>query len=164
MNVFFFSDESMHKLYINYGKYDFVQQIPQIIYSIIITKLIEVLLCYLSLTDKPIYQIKSLIINDYSSTKMKFIYKCINIKLIIFFLFTFIFMLLYWYIVSAFCAVYKNTQKAFIKDWIFSFILSIVLPFVIYLIPSSLRICSIKNRRLKCSSFIYKLSVIIPLF
>ena len=36
LNVFFFSDDSMHKLFINYGKYDFFQQIPQITYSTII--------------------------------------------------------------------------------------------------------------------------------
>ena len=37
MNVIFFSDDSMHKIYLNYGKYNFIQQIPQIIYSTIIT-------------------------------------------------------------------------------------------------------------------------------
>ena len=31
MNVFFFSDDSMHKIFLNYGKYNFIQQIPQII-------------------------------------------------------------------------------------------------------------------------------------
>ena len=72
MNVFFFSDESMHKLYVNYGKYDFIQQIPQILYSTIISKLIEIILCYLSLTDKPIYQIKNLML-DNSSKQMQFI-------------------------------------------------------------------------------------------
>jgi len=163
MNVFFFSDESMHKLYVNYGKYDFIQQIPQILYSTIISKLIEIILCYLSLTDKPIYQIKNLML-DNSSKQMQFIYKCINIKLIIFFVFTFIFIIFYWYIISAFCSVYKNTQITFIKDWIFSFLLGILLPFFLYLIPSSLRICAIKNKNNKCSSFIYKLSEIIPIF
>ena len=59
MNVFFFQDESMHKLFLNYGKYDFFQQIPQITYSTIISQLIEIFLCFLSLTDKYIYQIKS---------------------------------------------------------------------------------------------------------
>ena len=44
MNVFFFSDDSMHKLYLNYGKYDFIQQIPQITYSTIITQIIEIFL------------------------------------------------------------------------------------------------------------------------
>ena len=54
MNVFFFQDESMHKLFLNYGKYDFIQQIPQIIYSTLISQLLEVFLCFLSLTDKHI--------------------------------------------------------------------------------------------------------------
>ena len=127
MNVLFFTDESMHKLYINYGKYDFIQQI----------------LKNVSIDEK---------------------FKCIYIKLILFFLFTFIFIIFYWYLVSAFCSVYKNTQLAFIKDWICSFIFGILLPFVIYLFPSSLRLYSIKNNKCKYSSFIYKLSKIIPIF
>ena len=163
MNVFFFSDESMHKLYIDYGKYDFVQQIPQILYSTIISKLIEIILCYLSLTDKPIYQIKNLALNN-SSSKMNFVYKGIKIKLIIFFVFTFMFIIFFWYIVSAFCSVYKNTQTAFIKDWIFSFLLGILLPFIIYLIPSALRVGALKLHNCKGSFFIYKLSEIIPIF
>ena len=57
LNTFFFSDDSMHKLFLNYGKYNFIQQIPQITYSTIISLLIEVFLCYLSLTDKHFYLI-----------------------------------------------------------------------------------------------------------
>ena len=49
----------MHKLFLNYGKYNFVQQIPQITYSTIISSVIEIFLCYLSLTDKYFYLIKS---------------------------------------------------------------------------------------------------------
>ena len=109
MNVFFFPDETIHKLYLTNGKYDFSQNISQIIYSIIISKLIEILLCYLSLTDKLIYKVKNLIFNNFSM-KAKDIFKCITIKLIIFLVFIFIFILFYWYTISAFCAVYKNSQ------------------------------------------------------
>ena len=63
MNVFFYSDESMHKIFLNYGKYNFIQQIPQIIYTTIISQLLEVFLCYLSLTDKYFYQIKNRVYN-----------------------------------------------------------------------------------------------------
>ena len=28
LNVFFFADETMHKMFLDYGKYNFVQQIP----------------------------------------------------------------------------------------------------------------------------------------
>ena len=161
MNVFFFSDESMHKLYINYGKYDLVQQIPQILYSTIITKFMEIIICYLSLTDQPIYQLKKLEINN-EAIKEKF--KCIKIKLKLFFILTFVFMPFYWYVVSSFCSVYKNTQIAFIKDWICSVLLGFAIPFIIYLIPSSLRICAIKKNNCKGSIFVYKLSEIIPFF
>ena len=161
LNIFFFSDESMHKLYIDYGKYDFVQKIPQILYSTVISKLLEIFLCYLSLTDKPIYKLKKLKIDNPSKTKE---FKCINNKLIIFFIFTSAFMIFYWYVVSAFCSVYKNTQITFIKDWIFSFVLGILLPFIIYLIPSALRICDIKKKNDKGAFYLYRLSEIIPFF
>ena len=162
MNVFFFSDNSMHKIFLNYGKYNFIQQIPQIIYTTIISQILEIFLCYLSLTDKYIYEIKKI---NQPNEKIKIIkiLKCIKIKLIIFFIFTSIVFIFYWYSVTSFCAVYENTQIIFIKDSLMSFLLGIIYPFAIYLIPSGLRIIALKNekRNLKC---IYKLSDIIPLF
>ena len=165
LNVFFFSDDSMHKLYVNYGKYDIIQQIPQILYSTIVSRIIEVFLCFLSLTDKYIYQAKTLILNNsIERKKVNLIYRCIKVKLILFFFFTFIMFLLYWYIVTSFCAVYENTQLSFIKDCIFSFLLGIVIPFVLYLIPSALRIYALKNPQKNASIYLYKLSEIIPIF
>ena len=162
LNVFFFSDDSMHKLFLNYGKYDFFQQIPQITYSTIISQLIEVLLCFLSLTDKYIYQIKILLVKE-KSNLIKKIIKCMFIKLIFFYIFTFIFFLIYWCIITIFCGVYRNTQKAFIKDSIISFSICLVYPFFLYLISAGLRICSLRDSK-KRFKFFYKLSDIIPLF
>ena len=164
MNVFFFSDDSMHKIYLNYGKYDFIQQIPQIIYSTIISQLLELFLCYLSLTDKHIYQIKNLKKEQKSIFDISKILKCIKLKLIGFFSFTFILFFFYWYVISTFCSVYQNTQIIFIKDSISSFLMGLLYPFVLYLFPSVLRIIALKDaekKRLKC---IYKLSDIIPFF
>ena len=58
LNTFFFSDDSMHKLFLNYGKYNFIQQIPQITYSTIISSIIELFLCFLIITDKYFYSLK----------------------------------------------------------------------------------------------------------
>ena len=165
LNVFFFSDDSMHKLYVNYGKYDFIQQIPQIVYSTVVTKLLEVFLCYLSLTDRHIYQLKELIGNNSKKNKnLNFIYKCMTMKLIGFYFFTFVVFLLYWYVVSSFCAVYENTQIPFIKDCFLSFLLGNFIPFVLYLMPSLLRIYALKNPKRKASIYIYKLSDMIQIF
>jgi hypothetical protein len=164
MNVVFFFDESMHKIYLNYGKYDFVQQIPQIMYSTAISQLLEVFLCFLSLTDKYFYKIKSLKNDENIKEQILLIFKCVKIKLIIFFVFTFILFAFYWYFVSAFCAVYQNTQITFIKDSASSFLTGLLYPFVLYLIPSVLRILSLSDIKKKRFKFVYKLSDIIPFF
>ena len=163
INVFFFSDDSMYKIYLNYGKFNFIQQMPQIIYTTIISQIIEIFLCYMSLTDKYIYEIKKMT-NNANKKNILRILKSIKIKLVVFFIFTFIFFLFYWYTVTTFCAVYKNTQITFIKDSLLSFILNILYPLAIYLIPSFLRIISLRctqKNKLKC---LYKLSDIIPFF
>ena len=163
LNVFFFSDESMHKLFLNYGKYNFIQQIPQIIYSTVISQLIEVFLCFLSLTDSHMYQIKKF--NDVVEDRKKIlnIFRCISIKIFYFFLFTFIFFVVYWYLVSSFCSVYQNTQIVFTKDSLGSFLLSLAYSFLLYLFPSCLRVCAIRDKNMRCKC-IFKLSDIIPFF
>ena len=160
MNVFFFSDDSMHKLFLSYGKYDFIQQIPQIVYSTIITQIFEIFLCYLSMTDKYIYKIKGM---KLTMKEIMLLFKCINIKLMIFFAFNLLMFSFYWYSVASFCAVYGNSQTVFIKDSFTSFSIGIAYSFVIYLIPSALRRWTIKSKNMRLK-FLYKLSELIPFF
>ena len=147
MNVVFFSDESMHKIYVTYGKYNFIQQIPQIIYSTTISQLIEVFLCYLSLTDKHYYQIKALKNQEMNNKIVYKILRCVKLKLLGFFTFTLILFTFYWYFISAFCAVYLNTQIIFIKDSTMSFLTGLLYPFVLYLFPAILRIISLNIKK-----------------
>jgi len=160
MNVFFFSDESMHKLFLSYGKYDFIQQIPQIVYSTIISQILEIFLCYLSMTDKYIYRIKGI---NLTTKEIILIFKCINIKLMIFFAFNLLMFSFYWYSVASFCAVYGNSQTVFIKDSFTSFLFGMAYNISIYLIPSALRRLAIKTKKRKLK-FVYKLSELIPFF
>ena len=160
MNVFFFADETMHKLFIDYGKYNFIQQIPQIIYSTIVSQIIEIFICFLSLTDNYYYQIKECkpLTKDILMKNMK----CIKIKITIFYIFSFLMFCFYWYFITCFCAVYQNTQISFIKDSISSFALGIFLPFIVYIFPSLFRIISLKSKsKIEC---VYKFSNLIPFF
>ena len=161
MNVFFFENETMTKLFLSYGKYDFIQQIPQIIYSKIISNVFELYICYLTLTDKYFYKIKSIV----KSNKMEIfdIIKCIKIKLILFFISTFIIFLIYLYIITAFCAVYENTQIIFIKDCLSSFVLGLFEPFIFYFFPCIFRFIALRCCKGKLK-FLYKISDIIPIF
>ena len=160
LNVFFFADETMHKMFLDYGKYNFLQQIPQIIYSKLVSQLIEVFLCFLSMTDKYFYEIKKL--NNNSPNAISPIIKCIKIKLLFFIIFTFLMFLFYWYIVTCFCVVYENTQIAFIKDSLSSFALGLLYPFALYLFPVALRLISLRTS--SKLSWLYFISDIIPFF
>ena len=165
INVFFFVDESMHKIYLNYGKYNFIAQIPQILYSTFAAEALDVFLRYLCIIEKDVYKIKKIeqkkdkIIAKQEIFK---VLKCMRIKLIFYFIVTFCFMCFFWYFVAAFCAVYKNTQLFLIKDSMISLLMSLLYPLGLYLLPTALRIISLKDKkkRLGC---LYKLSDVIPL-
>ena len=59
-NVFFFSDESMHKIYTSGGENDFVGQIAQMVYSTIISQLLQIYVEYLIMTDSQYFYLKEL--------------------------------------------------------------------------------------------------------
>jgi len=127
------------------------------LYSIIITSFIDIIIKYLSLSEKNILKLKN---EDNKYEKRNKILNLLTTKLIIFFILLYIFLILFWYYLSCFCAVYKNTQIHLIKDTLISFGLSLLYPFILNLIPGIFRIPSlIKPNR----GFIYKISKIIQL-
>ena len=164
LNVFFFSDESMHNVYQSGGVYNFFEQLYQMIISTLISQLLQIFLNYLTMTDILYYRIKSLDKNDINTEKVLSIVNCIKYKLIIFYIFTFILFLFYWYVISAFCAVYVNTQRIFITNSILSFFLGLIYPFGIYFIPTGLRFLSFISKEQKILKIIYFFSNIIPCF
>ena len=154
LNVFFFFDSSMHKIYLDYGKYNFVQQLPQILYSTLVSLIIEILIGILSYTDINIYQIRQ--IKHVTADKIVPIFKRVKIKLILYFIITFLLFLFYWYFISAFCAVYNNTQIIYIKDFVSSFSIGLLYPFIIQFVFSLIRIFTLRKNT-KVRSVIYKI-------
>ena len=162
INGFFFSDKTMNKINEDNGAYNFIFQIPQIVYSTIASSTINILLKRLSLSEKQILKIK--LEKNYSAAKNKSkkINMYIKIKLIIFFTLSFMLMIFFWYFISYFCAVYKNTQIILIKDTLISFALSMIYPFGLNLIPGFFRIPALRAQR-KDKKCLYKASGFIAL-
>ena len=158
VNALFFNDSTMHKIYEDEGNFNFIYQIPQILYSTIITSLINTVVKFLSLTEKNIIDLKNEK-NNLIEKKSRLI-KYLLIKFIIFFIFIFSFLILFWYYLSCFCAVYHNTQIHLLKDTLISFCLSLIYLFGLNLLPGIFRIPSIKYKNKK---YIYTLSTIIQL-
>ena len=161
-NVFFFSDESMHNIYISGGEHDFIGQLAQIIYSTVVSQILQIFINYLTMTDITYYTIKELVNEKHTSEKqIKSVMKCLKLKIIIFFIFSTCLFLFFWYFVTAFCSVYENTQMIFITDSLSSFAVGLIYPFILYLIPTELRVLALKYKNKK---FLYLLSDKIPFF
>ena len=162
MNGMFFVHETMYKK--KTGNTSFAQKIPQIIFSLLVSHAIEVLLCYLGMTDKHYYDIKALPKKQKNDQRVFDILKCMKRKLIGFYIFTFIVFLFHWYFISAFCAVYQNTQLIFLRDSAISILVSLIDPFFIYGITCILRAISLAKCCKKKIVCVYKLSELIPIF
>ena len=152
----------MHKIYVNKGSLSFLYQIPQILYSTIITAIINVLLKQLSLSETTILSIKKEKDLLSATNKSKKISKCFQFKFLFFFILNTILNVFFWYFISCFCAVYINTQILLIKDTLYSFSLSMIYPFGLNLLPGMLRIPALmaENKDKMC---LYRISCLIAL-
>ena len=151
ISAMFYSDSTMHKIYIDDGAFDFTYQLPQMIYSVIISSILLILLKYLGLYEQDLIEFKK---GNKNKTK---VLSYIKIKIIFFFILAYILLFSSWIYLGCFCVVYKNTQIHLIKDVLSSFSLSFITPFFVFLLPSVFRIVSLKNKNRK-NSILFKIS------
>ena len=146
-NALFFSDDTMHQIYEDKGAFDLIYQLPQIIYSSLISYVFKFLLDILALSESLIIKFKENKTTKDLNNRVRALKKYIKIKFGFYFIISTILLLFFWYYVSIFCAVYANTQIHLIKDTIISYILSLISPFLTYLIPGFFRIPALSNHK-----------------
>ena len=148
----------MHKVYKDNGKYDLIYKIPQLIYSVILSTLIRAILRALCLSENNFLELKTKFKGKTNDTieKSEKILSNLKFKFALFFIFSTLLMILFWYYISCFCAVFINTQIILIKDSIFSFFLSNCYVFGLNLITGLFRIYSL--RKGKDKEVLYKIS------
>ena len=157
INALFFNDDTMHKIYKDRGKFDLLFQIPQILYSTLISRFIDTLIKTLALSQDNIIELKKEKRKNYIKKKYLRILKNFRIKTIFFFIISFIILSCFWYYVTCFCGIYVNTQTHLIKDCIISLLTSFIYPFGIILIPGLFRIPALRMKNpclYKFSSFL----------
>jgi hypothetical protein len=145
VNVLFFNDNTLHQIHEDGGSFNIEYQLPQIIYSTMISAVFKFFLNLLALSQGLILKFKSdkntKGLND-RETSLK---QNIKIKFAFYFFFSTIFLLFFWYYVSMFCAIYVNTQIHLIKDTLISYSLSLITPFFTYLLPGVFRIPALSD-------------------
>ena len=153
----------MHKIYIEEGSYNIIYHISQILYSSLLSLTITIIIRYLALSEQKIISFKHENIKTLLKEKfVKLSYK-LRVHFSLFFILSFLFSLAFGYYLICFCCIYVNTQIHLIKDSVMSFGLSLLYPFVIYLLPSVLRIYALHSSK-KNKYCWYKLSKILQRF
>ena len=162
INAFFFTDETMHKITEDNGAFNIIFQIPQILYSTLITAVINMILKKLSLSELQILSIKQEPNFEKAQIKSKKILFCLKIKFVIFFILSFLLITIFWYFIAGFCAVYKNTQIILIENTLLSFGISMIYPFGLNLLPGCFRIPALRAPK-KDKKCLYKFSTLVSL-
>ena len=104
VNALFFTDSTMHKIKEDQGIYDFVFQLPQILYSSLICTIINTIVTHLSLNEKEILEIKKEK-NNRKEKALK-VLKRIRIKLFLYYLINFLLLILFCYYIGCFfCSI-----------------------------------------------------------
>lgn len=160
-NIFFFTSNKMKETYINkmedVGTY--LKNLLHSFLSSIFSSIILILLKFLCLTHSTIRKLKKLKTKEEAENKSKWIIRCIKIRICVYYILSYIFLLVFGYYVACFCAIFKNTQIDLIISMFTSWGLSLLYPFMIYIATSMTRIIGI---RCKCK-FIYKVNKILQM-
>ena len=163
VNALFYNDDTMHKIYQSRGEFDFEEQIPIIVYSYIISALLNIPINFFSLSNSSIINLKQNKSEINIMKRTKYLEKKLKAKFILFFIISFLFLSFFWYYISIFCVIYKNTQIHLLKDTLMSFGLSLVFPFIINIIPGFFRTIALSNCKNK-RECLYKFSQFLQSF
>ena len=158
INFVFFSEDTIHKIYEDGGKYDIIYFIPQISISFAISHIITVLIKFIFLSERNLASINIQNTGNKAYDVAEKEKRSLVIKYTFFFILGIIFLGVFWLFLSAFGAVYQNTQIIVFENTLISFAISLVYPFFINIITCIFRICSLssKNQGLGFFYFISK--------
>ena len=162
MNIFFYTNENIKLTYIK--SLDdisaFWSNISNSVYSSILADVTLNMLRFLSLTHDSVRDLRKISDIQSAESKSKCILKCIKIRIVLYYILSFIFLLVFGFYVLSFCAIFENTQIELIKSMFSSWLISLLYPFLICFISSVIRILSLKCK----SKFLYMVEKIIQFF
>ena len=152
----------MHHIYKKKGSFDLEYQLPKSIYSFFISMILNILLKQLAYSNNAIIKFKQNKDNNTINERSESLMKKLKIKLVLFFIFSFVYLIFFWYYISMFGAIYRNTQYHLLKDTLISFGLSMLFPFGIYLLPGLFRIPALADPKKK-KKYLYSFSKLLQI-
>jgi hypothetical protein len=151
MNTLLFTESTIHKIYEDKGEYNFGYHFPKSLLSFFIGHVIIIPIKLVFLSERNISAIKIEEDKEVAAEMDEKVKRCLIIKYIIYYVLGFLFLVLFWYYLSSFCAVYQNSQIFLFINTFVSFCISLIYPFFINIFPGIFRIYSLKNHNKSCA-------------
>ena len=140
-NAFFFTSSQIKSVYINKISDISIdwKNLVRSFASSILSSVILIFLKLLCLTHSSIRKLKKETNVEEAKKKSERTIKCIKIRICVYFIFSLIFLLIFGYYVTCFCAIFENTQIVLMESMATSWALSLLYPFAICFVTSIFR-------------------------
>ena len=151
LNALFYTDDYISEAYHNDGVLDFISGLPKSVYSFVATLITTNLLKMLSNSKNELLNAIKMR-GTYNNFKNIIDMKLLKLrkKLIVYFIIIFLLEIFFLYYVTAFCAVYRNSQKYWFFGCLESFAMDSLVSFIICLFTAFLRYISVRKRVKYC--------------
>ena len=140
-NAFFFTSKEIQSVYINKISDISInwKNLVRSFSSSIISSIILVFLKLICLTHNSIRELKKNKSLESAKKQSISILRCVKFRICLYYIFSFIFLLIFGFYVSCFCAIFENTQLLLIETMAISWFLSLIYPFVVCFLTSIFR-------------------------
>ena len=153
--LFFFTNENIELIYIR-SMNDlsiFWESFVDSIYSSILSNILLIILSFIADTHSMVKDLRKISDINEAKDKAHCILRCIKIRIFVYYILSFAFLIVFGFYVLSFCAIFENTQVELIKSSFTSWLISLIYPFIICLITSSFRTLAL-NFKSKCLYFV----------
>ena len=157
----FFNDKIMREIYIYKGNTDAAIYVTNIILSSFCCLIMNLIIRFVSINERDVYNILKEKNTEERLVLAEKTKRCQKIKIAILFTISLLLIGLFWYYVSAFCAIFKNSQGHYLFSVLVSFIICNIWPCITSFIPVFFRKKALDNGT---SETLYKISQILSLF
>ena len=162
VNALFFNEETIHQINEDKGVFNFIYNIPKILYSCLISVVIDTILKLLALSESAMIKFKQNKNKKDLDIRELNLKRNLRFKFAFYFVLGFIVLIFCWFYLTMFCVVYKNTQVYLIKDTLISFGLSLFYPLLINLAPGIFRMPSLSGKK-KQRTYLYMISKLLQI-
>ena len=140
-NIMFFTNKTMKLNYVK-SMEDismFWSNIANSVYSSILSSTLLIILKMICLTHNTVRALRKIKNVDLAKQKSVCVLRCIKLRIFLYYILSFVFLIIFGFYVLCFCSIFENTQIILVKSTFTSWAISLIYPFAICFITSIFR-------------------------